>query len=157
MGAELLSEWHKSRCSSESRGKSQRLKFSRASTSETQSKWLVERNGSEGEVELPDPSSWHHPLVNIVTQHKRCYLTYRFLFSDAGQWWVLKVQTVTSWSQWCFSNIRGVMVSVHSCWVKGGRGSKTEGWAAEPRALTRRLHHGRKQVQTRNYYYYYYY
>lgn len=53
----LLSEWHKSRCSSEigvQGGKRSTVtKFSQTSTSETQSKWLVQKSSSFGEGQIP--------------------------------------------------------------------------------------------------------
>lgn len=65
----------------ESRGKSQRLKFSQASASETQSKWLVQKGGSEGEGGLPDSSLTLPWLLlkkkdNMVLQNKCCFLLF---------------------------------------------------------------------------------
>ncbi len=46
----LLSEWHKTRCSSEWGKKSKVTSFSQATTSETRPKWLVQKVGVIGKV-----------------------------------------------------------------------------------------------------------
>lgn len=89
----LLSEWHKSRCSSESPGaKVKGYKIQSTSTSETQSKWLVQKVVviRKGWVSLQSLPWLHKKKDNIVLQHKYFFfslLTYRLLFdrSDVGQ------------------------------------------------------------------------
>lgn len=68
------------------------VKFSQISTSEMQSKWLVQKSGSEGEEKSPHHIPSHHSLgyskmrENIVLQHKYVFfmVTYRLVIVMQG-------------------------------------------------------------------------
>lgn len=108
----LLSEWHKSRCSLEIGVRGQRskvTKFSQTSTSKTQSKWLVHKDGSGEEGKLLGHVPNHYYLgytKRRITLYSCFFLAYVQVIVVALEGSsILKVQVVWNWSQCSISRL----------------------------------------------------